>query len=228
MKPRVLLIEDEPDLVVVVSDLLRSEGYTVATEFDGRIGLDRAVGEDFDLLILDVMLPGATGLDICRAVRQQGFDGAILMLTARVQLQDRVLGLRTGADDYMVKPFAPAELLARAEALLRRARKENLTPVMRFQFGNVIVNFADARFTKSGRPIALAPKEAELLRLLINHRGKVLARQVILEQVWKEQKFITAKTVDVHIAWLRQKLEDDPQTPRFIMTIRGTGYCFRA
>jgi len=123
MEPRILLVEDEPDVVVVVSDLLRSEGYVVETERNGTTGLNRAVGEDFDLLILDVMLPGLTGLEICQAVREQGFDGAILMLTARGQLRDRVLGLRTGADDYMVKPFAPTELVARAEALLRRVRK---------------------------------------------------------------------------------------------------------
>jgi len=227
MKARILLIEDEPDVITVVSDLFRSEGYTVESERDGEIGLKRAASESFDLLILDLMLPGITGLDICHTVREQGFDGAILMLTARSQVKDRVLGLRKGADDYVVKPFAPIELLARAEALLRRVRKENLTPVMRFQFGNVVANFAQASFSRSGKAVSLAPKEAELLRFLINHRGQILAREIILGQIWKEQRFITPKTVDVHIAWLRQKLEEDPQFPRFIVTVRGTGYCFR-
>jgi DNA-binding response OmpR family regulator len=228
MEPRILLVEDEPDVVVVVSDLLRSEGYVVETERNGTTGLNRAVGEDFDLLILDVMLPGLTGLEICQAVREQGFDGAILMLTARGQLRDRVLGLRTGADDYMVKPFAPTELVARAEALLRRVRKQNLTPVMRYQFGNVIADFSESRFLKDGKPINLAPKEVELLRLLVNHRGKVVPREAILNQVWKGQKFITARTLDVHVVWLRQKLEEDPKSPRHILTARGEGYRFAA
>ncbi len=226
MEPRILLVEDEPDVMVVVSDLLRSEGYVVETEQNGSNGLDRASGEYFDLLILDVMLPGLTGLEICHTVREQGFDGAILMLTARGQLRDRVLGLRTGADDYMVKPFAPTELVARAEALLRRVRKRNLTPVMRYQFGNVIADFSESRFLKDGKPINLAPKEVELLRLLVNHRGKVVPREAILSQVWKGQKFITARTLDVHVVWLRQKLEEDPKSPKHILTARGEGYRF--
>jgi DNA-binding response OmpR family regulator len=226
VEPRILLVEDEPDVMVVVSDLLRSVGYLVKTEQNGKSGLNRAAEEDFDLLILDVMLPGLTGLEICHAVREQGFDGAILMLTARGQLGDRVLGLRTGADDYMVKPFAPTELVARAEALLRRVRKQNLTPVMRYQFGNVIADFSESRFLKGGKPINLAPKEVELLRLLVNHRGKVVPREAILSQVWKGQKFITARTLDVHVVWLRQKLEEDPKSPKHILTARGEGYRF--
>jgi len=228
MEPRILLVEDEPDVVVVVSDLLRSEGYTVETEQHGTKGLNRAMREQFDLLILDVMLPGITGLEICHSVREQGFDGAILILTARSQLGDRVLGLRTGADDYVVKPFAPTELLARAEALLRRIRKENLTPVLRYQFGNIIADFAESTFLKGGKQINLAPKEVELLRLLVNNRGRVVPREAILNQVWRGQKFITARTLDVHVVWLRQKLEEDPKSPKHILTARGEGYRFAA
>jgi DNA-binding response OmpR family regulator len=227
MSARILFVEDEPGVVRVVADLLRAEGYAVETGKDGTTGLRRATEETFDLLILDVMLPGPDGFDICHAARERGFDGAILMLTARGQVPDRVHGLRTGADDYLVKPFDPDELVARVAALLRRVHKEQLTPVMRVEFGDNTADFARREFTRQGRPLELTPKEAELLRFLINHRGQVLTRERILKQVWKEQPHITARTVDVHIAWLRQKLEDDPQDPKHILTVRGEGYRFR-
>lgn len=226
MSARILLVEDEPGVTLVVSDLLRAEGHMVETAADGQTGLARATEGGFDLLILDVMLPGLGGFEICHAVRERGFDGAILMLTAKGQIPDRVQGLRTGADDYLVKPFDPDELLARVDALLRRVHKGGLTPVMKFQFGNVTVDFARGEFSKNGKPVALAAKEAELLRLLVNQRGQVLSREKILKQVWSGQQFITERTVDVHIAWLRQKLEDDPQSPRHILTVRGEGYRF--
>jgi two-component system alkaline phosphatase synthesis response regulator PhoP len=226
MTPSILLVEDEPGIALVVTDLLRAEGYVVSGEGDGEKGLRRATEEVFDLLILDVMLPGRDGFEICRAVREQGYDGAILMLTARGQSRDRVQGLRTGADDYLVKPFDPAELLARVSALLRRVHKESLIPVTRLEFGNLVADFARLEFFKSGQSLHLSAKEAELLRLLINHRGQVLPREMILKHVWKDQLFITPRTVDVHIAWLRQKLEDNPQVPKFITTVRGEGYRF--
>jgi two-component system alkaline phosphatase synthesis response regulator PhoP len=226
MSARILIVEDEPGILVVVSDLLRAAGHAVETARDGVAGMRRASEEPFDLLILDVMLPGSSGLEICHAVREQGFDGAVLMLTSLGQVPDRVRGLRTGADDYLVKPFDSDELLARVGALLRRVHKEELTPVMRMEFGSVTADFAQNIFTKSGQPASLAAKEAELLRLLINHRGQVLSRDKILKQVWREQSFITPRTVDVHIAWLRQKLEDDPQSPKHIITVRGEGYRF--
>ena len=226
MTARILLVEDEAGVLVVVSDLLRAEGYTVETAQEGKAGFRRATEENFDLLILDVMLPGQSGTEICHAARERGFDGAILMLTAKGQIRDRVQGLRTGADDYLVKPFDPDELVARVAALLRRVHREELTPVMRVQFGNVIADFAHAEFMKDGKPISLTAKEADLLRLLINHRGQVLPREKILTHVWKEAPHITPRTVDVHIAWLRQKVEDQPETPRHITTIRGEGYRF--
>jgi DNA-binding response OmpR family regulator len=167
-----------------------------------------------------------SGFEICHAARERGFDGAILMLTAKGQIPDRVQGLRTGADDYLVKPFDPDELLARVAALLRRVHKEQLTPVMRIEFGDVTADFAKMEFVKDGLPVSLAAKEAELLRFLVNHRGQVVSRVDILKQVWREQQFITERTVDVHIAWLRQKLEDLPQSPRHILTARGEGYRF--
>lgn len=226
MSARILLVEDEAGVALVVSDLLRAEGHIVEVAGDGKSGLHRAGEANFDLLILDVMLPGMDGFQVCHAVRERGFDGAILMLTAKGQIPDKVQGLRTGADDYLVKPFDPDELLARIAALLRRVNKEQLTPVMRFQFGDVTADFARMEFIKNGEPISLAAKEAELLRLLVNLRGQVLSRDQILKQVWSEQQFITERTVDVHIAWLRQKLEDDPQSPKYILTVRGEGYRF--
>jgi len=226
MNARILLVEDEPGVTLIVTDLLEAAGYTVEAEADGDAGLRRASEAPFDLLILDVMLPGKSGFEICHAVRECGFDGAILMLTARGQVRDRVDGLRTGADDYLVKPFDPDELLARVAALLRRVRKQDLTPVMRIEFGRVVADFSTWEFLKSGKPLNLAAKEAELLRLLINHRGQNLSRERILQNVWREQPHITPRTVDVHIAWLRQKIEDNPESPRHIHTVRGEGYRF--
>jgi two-component system alkaline phosphatase synthesis response regulator PhoP len=226
MSSRILIVEDEPGILLVITDLLRAEGHAVDTAADGNAGLARATEQKFDLLILDVMLPGRDGFEICHGVREQGFDGAILMLTAKGQIRDRVHGLETGADDYLVKPFDPDELVARVGALLRRVHKEDLTPVMKFQFGNVTADFSQSEFAKKGKSLSLAAKEIELLRFLVNHRGQVLSRDQILKQVWSEQQFITERTVDVHIAWLRQKLEDNPESPRHIQTVRGEGYRF--
>ena len=226
MKPRILLVEDEPAVVLIVSDLLESAGYEVEAAGDGDKGLARALAAPFDLLILDVGLPGWSGYEICHAVRERGFDGAVLMLTARGEVPDRVQGLRGGADDYLVKPFDSDELLARIGSLLRRVRKEQLTPVSQFEFGSVSVDFARSKATRSGRPLDLSGKEMELLRYLVNQRGQTLSREDILKHVWREAAFVTQRTVDVHIAWLRQKIEDKPNTPQFIQTVRGEGYRF--
>jgi two-component system alkaline phosphatase synthesis response regulator PhoP len=226
MSARLLLVEDEPGLALVVSDLLTAEGHHVECASSGPAGLKRVNEDSFDLLILDVMLPGMSGMELCHRVREQGFDGAILMLTALGEVPDRVKGLKHGADDYVVKPFAPDELVARIAALLRRVSKEGLTPVMRIAFGSFSADFAKQEFKRSGAVISLTAKEAELLRLLVNHRGQSLSRERILKQVWREQPHITPRTVDVHVAWLRQKIEDDPQTPKHIITQRGEGYRF--
>jgi two-component system alkaline phosphatase synthesis response regulator PhoP len=234
MNSRILLIEDEPGLVLTLSDLLQAEGYTVDHASEGIAGLSKATGEPFDLIILDVMLPGKNGFDICREIRSGGSDVAILMLTAKTQIIDRVVGLKLGADDYLTKPFDPSELLARVEALLRRARKENLRPVLRYQFGAVLryqfgavqLDFEKAEALKNGVPVSLAGKEMQLLRYLIDHRGKVLSRDELLQEVWEYQSDVSTRTVDVHIAWLRQKLEANPQSPKHILTVRGSGYRF--
>ena len=228
MSSRILLVEDEPGLVLTLSDLLRAEGYAVESAIDGPTGLAKVLNEPFDLIILDVMLPGKNGMEVCRELRQQGKDVAVLMLTARTHLVDRVVGLKLGADDYLTKPFEPPELLARVEALLRRIKKEKLPPVARFRFGNVDVNFEQGDVRKDGVEISLAGKEIELLRYLIDHRGKVVSRDELLESVWEYQPGVSSRTIDVHVAWLRQKLEDNPQTPRHIQTVRGVGYRFSA
>ena len=228
MSSRILLVEDEPGLQMTVVDLLAAEGYEMETASDGPTGLAKAIAGGYDLMILDIMLPGKSGFDVCRDLRQRGSDVAILMLTARNHVVDRVVGLKLGADDYLAKPFDPQELLARVEALLRRVVKENLTPVVRYQFGNVEVNFLKAEVTKDGASVNLASKELQLLRYLVDHRGTVLSRESILSAVWEYQPNVSTRTVDVHIAWLRQKLEENPQFPKFILTVRGMGYRFSA
>lgn len=226
MSSRILLVEDEPGLVLTVSDLLATEGYEVETAIDGDIGLDKASGGNFDLVILDVMLPKKSGFDVCRELRQKGVDVAILMLTARTQVVHRVVGLKLGADDYLGKPFDPTELLARVEALLRRVQKENRIPAKSFRFGEVEVDFDRSELLKSGQPVSMASKELQLLQYLIHNRGRVVPRDEILQNVWEYSGDVTSRTVDVHVAWLRQKLEDNPQQPRYIQTIRGKGYRF--
>lgn len=226
MSSRILLVEDEPGLVLTLSDLLEAEGYAVESAASGPAGLERALDEPFDLMILDVMLPGMNGLDLCRQLRQQGKDLAILMLTAKTQLTDRVVGLKLGADDYLTKPFEPPELLARIEALLRRVKKERLTPVSKFRFDLIEIDFERGSVSRAGQPINLSGKELDLLRYLVDHRGKVVSREELLEGVWQYQPGVSSRTIDVHVAWLRQKLEDNPQNPRYIYTIRGVGYRF--
>ena len=221
----ILLIEDEPGLVMTITDLLNAEGHRVESVSDGDVGLTKATKEKFALIILDVMLPKKTGFEVCRQLRQAGIDTAILMLTAKTQVVDRVVGLKLGADDYLTKPFDPAELLARVEALLRRVNKENRVNVRSFHFGDVEIDFERAKVRKAGQPLALAAKELQLLRYLVNHRDRVVPREEILQQVWEYDSEVSSRTIDVHIAWLRQKL-DNPQNPKFIQTVRGKGYRF--
>jgi two-component system, OmpR family, alkaline phosphatase synthesis response regulator PhoP len=228
MSSRILLVEDEPGLVVTISDLLQAEGFAVETAINGELGLSRALNEHFDLIVLDVMLPKKDGFQVCREIRQRGVDVAILMLTAKTQVVDRVVGLKLGADDYLAKPFDPSELLARIEALLRRVTKGNRPAVRTFQFGDVHVDFERGEVQKAGAAISLAGKELQLLRYLIDQRGNVVPREELLQNVWEYQSEVSSRTIDVHIAWLRQKLEDYPQSPKFIHTIRGKGYRFSA
>ena len=226
MSSRILLIEDEPGLIVTVSDLLAGEGYEVSSAADGETGLAMASDGGFDLVILDVMLPRKSGFEVCRELRQKGVDTAILMLTAKTQVVDRVVGLKLGADDYLTKPFDPAELLARIEALLRRVQKEHRIPVQTFRFGDIQVDFDRAEVRKGLNPINLASKELQLLRYLVDNRDRVVPRDELLRKVWEYSSEVSSRTIDVHVAWLRQKLEDNPQMPKHIQTIRGKGYRF--
>jgi two-component system alkaline phosphatase synthesis response regulator PhoP len=226
MSARILLVEDEPGLSLTLSDLLTNEGYDVEAVVDGATGLDRASHGAFDLVVLDLMLPRMSGLEVCRELRRRGRDVAILMLTAKSQLTDRVAGLKLGADDYLTKPFEPPELLARIEALLRRTQKKDLAPLASFQFDDIDIDFERNHVTRAGAPVSLASKELELLRYLINRRGTVVSREELLEGVWEYQPGVSSRTIDVHVAWLRQKLETNPQSPRHIHTVRGVGYRF--
>ncbi len=226
MSSRILLIEDERGLVMTLTDLLDADGHTVETAHDGPSGLTKAIATPFDLVILDVMLPGKSGFDVCRDLRQRGSELAILMLTARTEVTDRVVGLKLGADDYLTKPFEPSELLARVEALLRRVKKDPQAQVVRFEFGNIQVDFDRGEVIKDGHRVNLAGKELQLLRYLIEHRGQVVSREDLLLDVWEYQPSVTSRTIDVHVAALRQKLEDNPQLPRHFHTARGLGYRF--
>lgn len=225
---RILLIEDEPGVAMTIADLLMSERYEVSTALDGESGVEMASGGAFSAIILDVMLPRKSGFEVCRELRQMGIDTAILMLTARTQVVDRVVGLKFGADDYLVKPFDPAELLARLEALLRRVQKHNRISVTTFEFADVEIDFNRAEVRKGGKPVTLASKELQLLRYLIDNRDRVVPRDEIMRNVWEYSSDVSSRTIDTHVAWLRQKVEDNPQAPRHIQTIRRRGYRFNA
>lgn len=225
--PRLLLVEDELGLVMTLTDLLTSEQYQVETAHDGQTALDIASDGRFDLIILDVMLPGKSGFDVCRDLRQRGVQTPILMLTARGQTVDKVLGLKLGADDYLTKPFDPSELLARVEALLRRAPAADTakTPET-FCFGSVVVDVLRTTVQRNGQPVELSAREFELLCYFIRHRGLTVSREQLLRDVWQYDATVVTRTVDVHVALLRQKLEDDPKNPRHFLTVRGFGYKF--
>ncbi len=226
MSKRILLVEDEPGLLLTLSDRLRNEGYTVETAHDGEAGYQRAAHEAFDLLILDVMLPRRNGFDLLRDLRQQGVQTPAIMLTARGQIFDKVLGLKLGADDYLTKPFEMAELLARLEAVLRRVPAIAAAQAGIYQFGEIRIDFRRAEVTRGDEKIELSAREFQLLRYFIEHREATLSRDELLNEVWGYDSLPTTRTVDVHVAWLRQKLEPNPRHPQFILTVHGLGYKF--
>jgi len=226
MQYKILLIEDEPGLCFTLSDRLQKEGYSVEVCSDGESGFNQAANQAYDLILLDLMLPKKSGFDVCRDLRQMGLAIPILMLTARDQTIDKVLGLKIGADDYLTKPFEMLELLARIEALLRRATRAFTSTPLLYQFGSVRVDFRKTEVLRNGEPLALSAKEFQLLRYLIDHKGETLSRETLLQEVWGYSAIPYTRTVDVHIAWLRQKLEDDPKQPQWILTVHGLGYKF--
>jgi two-component system alkaline phosphatase synthesis response regulator PhoP len=230
MSMRILIVEDEPGLVLTLEDRLRAEGYVVGVARDGEEGFKRAANEPWDLVLLDGMLPRKSGFDVCRDLRAQGVKTPVLMLTARGQVSDRVVGLKLGADDYLVKPFDMSELLARIEARLRRdaAAPALATAVTTATLGPIHVDFRRAEVKKAGAPVDLSGKELHLLRYFVEHQGATLSRTELLEAVWGYSTVPFTRTVDVHVANLRRKLEDDPARPTMILTIHGLGYKFVA
>jgi len=227
MKKRILIIEDEPGLVITVTDRLEKEGYAVQSARDGQSGWSLGKESSFDLILLDVMLPGKNGFDVCRDLRHQGVQCPIIMLTARGQVVDKVIGLKLGADDYVTKPFEMIELLARIEAQLRRTTSSSEpSPQDGYRFGEIRVDFRSAEVTRAGALLDLSAQEFRLLRYFIENRGATLSRNKLLDEVWGYDAMPTTRTVDVHVAWLRQKLEQNPRRPSFIVTVHGLGYKF--
>jgi two-component system alkaline phosphatase synthesis response regulator PhoP len=226
LKRRILLVEDEESLVLTLTDRLVSEGFVVESVTDGDSAVERGVRAAFDLILLDVALPGKNGFDVCRDLRQRGIQTPILMLTARGQVIDRVLGLKLGADDYLTKPFDMMELLARIEALFRRSRASSSPSTDAYLFGNVRIDFRRAEAFRNEQPVELSGLELKLLRYFVEHRGSLLSRDELLEKVWGYGVMPTTRTVDVHVASLRQKLESNPARPEHIVTVHGMGYKF--
>lgn len=226
---RILLIEDEPGLVVTLTDRLQGEGYAVQHARDGMRGEKLAREGVWDLILLDIMLPHKGGLEVCRDLRHDGVVTPILMLTARGEVHDRVVGLKLGADDYLTKPFEMIELLARIETLLRRPALGPTAPVRltTYTFGKVQVDFRTMTITRGrGTPVDLSAREFQLLRYFIEHRGEILSREMILNGVWGYDAMPNTRTIDTHVTWLRQKLEENPRHPEYILTVYGVGYRF--
>ena len=225
MSGRILIVEDEPALVLTLGDRLRSEGYEVEAAEDGETGARRAREGSFDLVLLDVGLPGKNGFDLLRDLRQQRVTTPVIMLTARGQVVDRVLGLKLGADDYLAKPFEMMELVARVEAVLRR-RTAQPSDGGSFSFGDVRVDFRRAEVRRAGAVVELSSLEFKLLRHFIEHRGALVTRRELLEHVWGYPGVLQTRTVDVHVASLRQKVERHPAKPEHIITVHRMGYRF--
>jgi DNA-binding response OmpR family regulator len=224
-KERILVVEDEEVIRLLLEDDLGIEGYEVATAEDGERALAMAGSHRYDLVILDVMLPGKDGFQVCRELRESGVSTPILMLTAKSQEIDKVLGLELGADDYVTKPFSPKELVARIRAILRRGA----TPpqaIERYHFGDVDVDFKKFETLRSGQPLDLTAREYSLLKFLIENKDRAVGRAEILEEIWGEETDVFPRTVDSHIANLRKKLEPDPSDPRHIVGVRSVGYRF--
>ena len=220
---RILLVEDEAAFAVGTIDRLQSEGYEVEWANTGTKGYQTALTQPFDLIVLDVMLPGKNGFDICRDLRSEGVRAPVLMLTARGEVIDRVLGLKLGADDYVQKNCEPMEWMARIEALLRRSRG-SVGNEERAAFGDVNIDFRSHKITRKGKPVVLSPVEFRLLEYLVQRRGTVVSREELLENVWGMKGDTMSRTVDVHVAGLRKKIETDSRYPRFLLTVKGAGY----
>lgn len=228
MNETILVIEDEQALCMSLGDRLRNEGYQVEFAHDGMTGLEKATHAGFDLIILDIMLPLRSGLDVCADIRRRGMDVPILLLTARSQTIEKVIGLKMGADDYVTKPFDTHELMARIEVLLRRASRAGQAAIPErtsiCRLGNLAIDLQHGTVTRGNEPIELTTREFQLLRFMLEHQGTVLTRDQLLREVWGHEPGTITRTVDVHIANLRQKLEKSPKRPELILTVAGVGY----
>ncbi|MDN5343965.1 MAG: two-component system, OmpR family, alkaline phosphatase synthesis response regulator PhoP [Clostridia bacterium] len=222
---RVLIVDDEPAILELVAFNLEQAGYATSTASDGAEALEKVAAEKPDLVILDVMLPKVDGFEVCRSIRARG-NTPILMLTARKEEVDRVLGLELGADDYLTKPFSPRELVARVRAILRRAAESPRQEDETLSVGALSINPASHVVTVKGKPVDLTLKEYQLLQLLAENRGRVFSREALLERLWESEYYGDTRTIDVHIRHLREKIEENPSNPRYIITVRGVGYKF--
>ncbi len=224
-KTRILIVEDEPAMVQGLRDNFEYEGYEVISAEDGADGLNRAIADQPDLVVLDVMMPKMSGLDVCKQLKARKPSLPIIMLTARGQEIDKVVGLELGADDYVTKPFSIRELMARVKAVLRRASPQAATAEI-YRFSDVEVNVRSNEVLRSGQPVELSSKEFALLAYFVAHPAETLSRDRLLDAVWGYENYPTTRTVDAHIVHLRQKLEPNPEEPRFILTVHGSGYKF--
>lgn len=225
MNERILIVDDELPVLESLQFNLENEGYSVLTAQDGEAALAQARDHKPDLIILDLMLPRLSGLDVCRSLRRDS-KVPILMLTAKGDETDKVVGFELGADDYLVKPFGMRELLVRVKALLRRAAAP-IEEQARIEIGDIVIDFDRHEVTARGRLVELAPKEFELLEVLARHRGRAMRRAVLLQRIWGTEFFGDERTLDVHVRWLREKIEKDPGRPRHLLTVRGVGYKMR-
>lgn len=232
MNQNILIVEDEEELCMTLGDRLRSEGYVVDVAIDGRDGLEKATRLPFDLIILDIMLPFRSGLDLCTDIRRAGMVTPILLLTARSQTVDKVVGLKLGADDYVTKPFETLELMARVEALLRRTPKKagvsQASGPSFYRFGTIVLDLRRGTATQDDVPVNLTSREFLLLRYFAEHEGSTISREELLREVWGHKEGTLSRTVDVHVASLRQKLEASPKKPEMIITVPGVGYRFQS
>ncbi len=224
---KILVVEDDPAHLLALEDNLVLAGYEVSTARSGRHALQTLKEEDFDLIVLDIMLPYINGFEVCKRLRKSGDETPIIMLTAKTQEQDRVQGLDMGADDYITKPFSVAELLARIRAVLRRLKVQSRI-LERFSFGDTELDFRKYEARKGGVKLELSSREFQILKTLITHNGEVVSRYELMEEVWGYDDFPTQRAVDTNVARLRQKLEDDPAQPKHILTVYGAGYKFQA
>ncbi len=222
---KILIIEDDPAISLGLQDSLIEEHYEVISEDDGERGFNKAMKENYDLILLDIMLPSKNGIDICRDLRNNGVNSAIIMLTSKKEEMDKVLGLEIGADDYVTKPFSIRELLARIKALLRR-NSVVIKDIEEYSFGNIFVDFKKQEATKNNDPLQLSSTEYKILKYLIQHEGEVITRDNVLDDVWGYDSVPTTRTVDNYILSIRKQIEDDPSNPVHIITIHKAGYKF--